>query len=208
VRETSPDTSEQVGGYLKVLIDRYQLLEKRLPIFAKPTARSGRYHIRDNFLRSWLAALHSSVSAVSFRPVGTLVEQANARLIEAEGPGFERLVAQLYSERSRLGVGDFPMTRRIEGYWDKRDTEIDVVAVNEESRIIRFVTCKRAAERLQLEPNSLAGHVGRFLDSHHEFATWKVELVATAPRIDTPQRAELERRGMIVQDLRDLTVGL
>jgi hypothetical protein len=205
VRETSPDTSEQVGGYLKVLIDRYRLLERRLPIFAKPTARSGRYHIRDNFLRSWLAALHHSVSALSFRPVRVLLEQADTRLVQVEGHGFERLVGQLYEERSRLGVGDFAMTQRIQGYWDKKDTEIDLVAVNEEARIIRFGTCKRSAAALGVEPASLEGHVGRFLSAHRRYQGWRIEYAACAPRIDKAQRAALEARGVIVQDLRDMT---
>lgn len=62
VRETSPESSEQVGGYLDVLMNKYQWIEKRLPIFSKPTARTGRYYVTDNFLRSWLGALHSSVT--------------------------------------------------------------------------------------------------------------------------------------------------
>ena len=35
--QMSGDRSEQVGGYLSMLVDRYRLIEKQLPIFAKTT---------------------------------------------------------------------------------------------------------------------------------------------------------------------------
>ena len=37
------DASEirQVGGYLKILSERYRMIERRLPIFSPPKARSG-----------------------------------------------------------------------------------------------------------------------------------------------------------------------
>lgn len=208
VRETSPDTSEQVGGYLKILSDRYQLIERRLPIFAKPAARAGRYHIRDNFLRSWLSALHNAVSAVSFRPLDLLLQQADARLADAEGPSFERLVAQLYAERSRAGVGDFTMTRQLGGYWDKKGVEIDLIALDDDQRIIRFVSCKRDAGALANEPASLQGHVARFLASHDRYTGWRQDLVVCAPRVGEAERKAFERRGLKVQDLLDLTAPL
>lgn len=208
VREVSPETAEQVGGYLKVLIDRYQMIERRLPIFAKPNARRGRYYIRDNFLRSWLAALQSPVSAINFRPEEVLVRQASERLAEVEGHGFERLVAQLYEERSRAGVGDFGLTHRIEGYWDSRDTEIDLVALDEDSRRIRFGTCKRNAARLPAAVAELDGHIARFLAAHPAYAGWTVERVALAPVIDDLLRARLADAGVVAQDLGDLTAGL
>lgn len=54
--------AKQVGGYLKILTERYRMIERRSPIFAKTKARSGRYYIRDNFLRAWLSALQRPVS--------------------------------------------------------------------------------------------------------------------------------------------------
>lgn len=208
VRELSPDTTEQVGGYLKALIERYRLLEKRLPIFAKPQARSGRYHIRDNFLQSWLAALHASVSAISFRPLDLLVAQANERLAQSEGQGLEHLVAQLYAERSRRGIGDFAMTRRIQGYWDRKDTEIDLVAVNEEDHVLRFVSCKREAAKLQGQSSELRAHVERFLTALPAYRNWRHEFCVVAPEVDPALRTKLESQGLKVQDLAGLTHNL
>lgn len=208
VREISPDTAEQVGGYVKILIDRYRMLERRLPIFARPNARQSRYYVSDNFLRSWLDALHNPVSAINFRPEHDLVRQADTRLADAEGYGLERLAAQLYEERSRRGLGDFALTKRIHGYWDRNDTEIDLVALDEASRSIRFGSCKRDPAKLISGDKALHGHVERFLTAHPKYKSWSLQKVAIAPVISADIRARLAESGTMAQDLHDLTDGL
>ena len=205
---SGPGELRQVGGYLKILSERYRMIERRLPIFSPPRARSGRYYIRDNFLRAWLSALQRPVAAVAFRPVDALVEQADERLSEVEGHALEDLAGQLYEERSRRGIGDFPLSQRIRGYWDRADVEIDLVAVNEEEQRIRFGTCKRNPDRLPGTVDSLVRSAGRFLDAHGRFAGWRIDYVAIAPDIDPALRVELSARGVIPQSLGDLLVGL
>ncbi len=207
-RRVSPTTAEHASGYLKILIERYQMLERKLPIFARPNARRGRYYVRDNFLRSWLAALHSPVSAINFRPLATLIRQADERLAHSEGHALERMVAQLYEERSRKGVGDFSLTARIQGYWDRGDVEIDLVALNDEARIIRFGSVKRNAARLLNNGGNLRGHVQRFLERYSTYEGWTMELVGLAPTINAEQRRAIEASGIIPQDLTDLCRGL
>lgn len=207
--ELSPaDEVKQVGGYLKVLSERYRMIERRLPIFAPPKVRSGRYYIRDNFLRAWLSALKQPVSAVAFRPLQGLIAQADQRLADLEGHALEGLAAQLYQERSRLGVADFPLSERIHGFWDRADVEIDLVAVSEDERRIRFGTCKRNAARLPAGIAALRRSAERFLGVHRRFTSWRVELVAIAPRLTPEERQALIAVDVIPQDLIDLTAGL
>lgn len=209
VRHVSSESPEQVGGYLKILIEKYGMIEKRLPVFARAKAKKGRYYLRDNFLRSWLAALASPVSAINFRPVADLVARADQRLSDAEGFGLERLVGTLYEERSRKRLGDFSLTARMQGYWDRRDVEIDLVAIDEDTRRIRFGTCKRSTTKLRADLDNCKGHIARFLSEHRTIdESWTVESVAIAPRIDAPARGDIEARGFIPQDLEDLTAGL
>ncbi len=208
VRETSPDSAEQVGGYLKILSEKYRMLEKRLPILAKPKARKGRFYIRDNFLRSWLHAVNQQVQATSFRPRTRLIETTDERLAEAEGFGLERLAATLYEERSRKDIGDFALTRRIEGFWDRTGVEIDLIAVDEEARRIRFGTCKRSLEKLVKDTANTNKHIEGFLKVHGMYRAWTIERVALAPAIDAAARAQLQGDGFIPQDLLDLTRGL
>ena len=208
IRVASDDPEAQIAGYLKVLIERLRLIEKRLPVFAKPEARRSRYYISDNFLRSWLAALANPVSAIAFRPVDQLVREADQRLEVVEGAALEKLTAQLYQERSGKGVGDFPLTQLIQGYWDKAGTELDLVAVNEEEEIIRFGSCKRSPSKLISDINNFKGHVDRFLKALPEYKAWKVQYAGIAPSLDREQRAILEHHDVIPQDLNDLMLGL
>ncbi len=208
VRSVEPGSEKQVGSYLKILNERYRMVERLQPVFARPNARNGRFYIRDNFLRSWLGALAVPVASTSFRPVDTLVASADARLQGVEGHGLERLVATLYEERSRKGVGDFPLTEATRGWWDRSDTELDLVAQDSERKVLRLGTCKRSADRLIRDLGQFEGHVGRFLAHSGRFAGWSIEKVAIAPTLDPEQRQACVRAGCLPQDLRDLTDGL
>lgn len=205
---SGPGEAKQAGGYLKILRDRYSMIERRLPILSARKARSGRYYIRDNFLRAWLSALQKPVAASAFRPIDVLISQANERLADVEGYALEDLAAQLYEERSRLGIGDFPLSEKISGYWDRADTEIDLVAVAEETRTIRFGTCKRQSDKLPKAFPALFNATRRFLTAHKQFAHWQVEYVAVAPSISAAQRLLMKEQGVIPQSLTDLCEGL
>ncbi len=133
-----------------------------------------------------------------------LIEQADDRLAEIEGGSLEKLVATLYEERSRKGVGDFALTSRIRGFWDRSDTEIDLVALSESERRIRFGSCKRSADRLVSDISVLDGHVSRFLATHRGYADWRIEKVSVAPIITPEIRARLQAAGHLAQDLTDL----
>ena len=90
---------EELDATGRVVIE----IEKKLPVFARQDAKRSRYYMTDNFLQSWLAALANPVSAIAFRPVDQLVLEADQRLREVEGRALEKLVGQLYEERSRKG---------------------------------------------------------------------------------------------------------
>lgn len=199
---------DQASGYLQQLIERFGMLERRQPIFAKPKARRGRYYVRDNFLRSWLSALSNPVATRDFRPEDELIQKADRRLRDAEGHGLERLVKQLYAERSRKGLPGFSLSHQIEGYWDRADTEIDLIALDEVDERIRFGTCKRASSKLVADLERYDGHIERFLNHHRQYRGWHVERVAIAPHIESTRRAAIEAKGYQPQDLVDLTADL
>ena len=209
LRELDSGQAKQVGGYLVNLTSTYRMVERRLPIFAKPNSRSGRYYIADNFLRSWLHALARPVAAVQFRPLDALVAQADERLKEAEGYGLERLAATLYEERSRKGLDGFALTKRIDGYWDKSGVEIDLVALNEDEGVIRFGSCKRDAARHTADAlGKFDGHITRFLDALPKYRTWSKERTAVTVRHTEASRLAAAAAGYIVEDLLTLTQGL
>jgi len=207
-RAVEPQREKQVGGYLKILRERYRMIELLQPIFAKSSSRNGRYYVSDNFLRAWLAALAAPAASVNFRPIEDLVREADERLADAEGHGLERLVGALYEERSRKGLEGFRLTQRVQGFWDRGDTEIDLVALNEHDRIVRLGTCKRAATKLARDFARFDEHVARFMQRASQVQGWSVEKVAIAPRHTLQTRRTAECAGYIPQDLEELTAGL
>jgi len=207
-RSVEPDSEKQVGGYLKVLRERYRMVEQLQPVFARATSRNGRYYISDNFLRSWLAALSTPAASVNFRPIEELVKEADARLIEAEGHGLERLAGTLYEERSRKQLAGFRLTERTQGFWDRGGLELDLVALNEDEHIVRIGTCKRSAERLGPGYAKFDAHIERFRAVSPRLRGWRFEKVAIAPLHTSETRTSAERAGYIPQDLNDLTAGL
>jgi AAA+ ATPase superfamily predicted ATPase len=86
--------------------------------------------------------------------------------------------------------------------------EIDLVAVNEPERRIRFGSCKRSASKLLADVTNFREHVCRFLDTRRKYQSWQIEYVGIAPSLDADQRRVLARYEVIPQDLRDLTAGL
>ncbi len=207
-RSVEPEREKQVGGYLKVLRERYRMVESLKPVFARATARNGRYYICDNFLRSWLAALGAPAALVNFRPLDDLVREADGRLAHAEGHGLEKLVATLYEERSRKGLHGFRLTQRVQGFWDRGDTEIDLVALNDREHIVRLGTCKRAAEKLAPDFARFDAHVARFREHTEQVRGWRVEKAAITTRHSPGTRTLAERAGYIPQDLEQLTADL
>lgn len=197
----SPQEGKQAGGYLKILTERYRMIERRLPIFASPKARSGKYYICDNFLRSWLVALQRPVSAIHFRPEEQLVILADQLLADAEGAALEELAGRLYEELSRKGLGDFPLSERIKGYWDRAGVEIDLVALSEERRCIRFGTCKRNQNKLLQSVPRLKTNAQAFIQHHRIYGEWTVEYCAIAPDISATTAEQLRASGIIPQPL-------
>lgn len=208
VRSISEESEEQVGGHLQVLQDKYKIIEKKLPIFSSAKGRKGRYYVVDNFLRSWLGALSAPVSAINFSPSEGLLAQANERLMKIEGYGLEKLVGIIYEERSRKGLGGFQLSQRIEGFWDRSDVEIDLVAVDERSKKIRFGSCKRSEGALIRSVPSLRECAEKFLKSFSLYKNWQVEYVAVSPAVSDETRRELAQRGVIAESFSDLFTGL
>ena len=204
IRQVSGESKEQVGGHLKILSQRFGLIQKKQPIFAKAKERKGRYYITDNFLRSWLGALAAPVSSVSFSPVDRLVAQADERLKKMEGFALEKLSTLLYEERSRKGIGNFSLSERIDGFWDRSDVEIDLVAVDKNSNRIRFITCKRNENEIVSSILGLRAGADIFIRSHKQFSGWAIEYGAISPIIGKDVRNTLQRLQVHAEDFEDL----
>jgi hypothetical protein len=208
VKNLSPETDDQVGGYIKVLAERFAMIERRLPMFARREARLGRYYLTDNFLRAWLAALAQPVQAQAFRPVEELVVEADARLADVEGHALEKMVAGLVEERGRRGLGPVRMTEHVKGYWDRAGIEIDFVARDDDTRSLWLGSCRRSPDKLVAAARALDGHASRLLLGRPDLGGFKLVKLAFAPTIGPDTCEGLHALGHVPLSIDALLVGL
>ena len=88
------------------------------------------------------------------------------------------------------------------------DTEIDLVALNEDATTVRFGSCKRSSSKLVSDIPRLKAHSERFLAAHSRYRDWRIEHVSIAPSIDEETREAIRRKGCIPQDLPELLADL
>jgi AAA+ ATPase superfamily predicted ATPase len=205
IAQTAGHASTQVGAWLAALDERFKLVQRRSPALSHDKSRDGRYHIVDNFLIAWLGALAGPVAFLGVKPEHALIDEADERLATLEGPALERLAAALYAERSRAGVGDFPLSAPAAGWWDRTGAEVDLVAQDADGRRLRLGSCKRSPDKLIADLPRFDGHIARLLAKHPELEGWSVEKVAIAPALTPNHRRAIERAGYLPQDLHDLT---
>jgi len=215
--QQSTGDEKPIANYLNNLIDRYRLIERQQPVFAQTTgSRQARYQISDNFLAAWLAAVEPGFQAARVQPLSRALEITAFKLATHEGHVFERMVRKLMAEASRRAVGDFALTEMVTGYWNRpRDAarliEIDIVAMNETERIVRFGSCKRSESKH--DRSSLAKteqHIQDFLATSNgkRFKGWQQEKALYAPRFTAANRQALEQQGWRCVDLNDYRTWL
>ncbi len=206
----------QIASYLGVLESKFQIVERRLPIFgAKGISRKARYYVVDNFLLAWLGAIERQIKAARVRPMEICVTACARRLETVEGHSFEKMVRLLVEELSRKGDERFQVTSRVEGYWNRpedlsRSVELDLLLVNEDAKVLRVATCKRAEGQLVRGREEFDGHVEAFLRTKEgrRFEGYAKEKTAFAPVIGPEVRRELSADGYRAFDLDDLLSGL
>jgi len=209
--------TKSFANYLSVLIDRYRLVERLQPVFVQTTgSRQARYQISDNFLAAWLAAIEPGVQAARVQPLVRALEIVATRLATHEEIVFERMVRKLMAEASRRGVGDFALTDIVTGYWNRpRDAarliEIDIVAVNETDRVVRFGSCKRSESKHNGESvKKFEQHISDFLTTStgRRFTGWTQQRALYSPRFSADKRSALTQNGYLCVDLPDFHAWL
>jgi len=200
-----------LAAYLGTLVNHYGLVERQLPVFSDSTSRNARYYIADNFLQGWLAVAKPARDVVRLKPMDRAIEYALPRMNTHEGHAFEKLIRQLHIECSQKGKGDFSLTDINLGFWNRprdasRNIEIDVVAMDGDTKTVRFGSCKRSASAHT--PGALAEfdrHIEAFLGTKEgkRVLGWNVQKACFSPRFTAGERTALRARGYDTRDLLD-----
>lgn len=208
VAALADDEKNALGTHIARLVDRYKMVDKLQPVFSDSKSRNARYYIADNFLQAWLAVAKPAREEARLKPLEKVIEPALRRLETLEGYAFEKLVRSLHLEMSRKGKGDFELSQLQLGYWNRsRDAakaiEIDLVALDEPNKKVRFGSCKRSATAHDLPV--FEQHVNAFLQTggHKHLSQWDRELVLFSPVFSEGDRKHYHDKGYMTRDLVD-----
>lgn len=132
-----------LSAYLMRLQD-LKLVERRLPATVptakQRTSRRGRYHLRDNFFRFYFRFLAPAHDTLAVAPQ-QVQQQIQAGLRAFVGQtAFEDLARQWIIEQGQ--AGQLPFVPHVVGSHWSRTVQIDVVAVNWQTRTILLGECK------------------------------------------------------------------
>jgi len=132
--------ADNIGSYLVRLENYYNLIEKRLPIFAKENAKKVRYALRDRFLDLWFRFFYKYQGFVANNALGQL-----ARIIERDFDTYSGFALEHYFEQKFREKGYYT---RIGKFWDRKgQNEIDLIAVNEIDGVAEIYEIKRDRQR-------------------------------------------------------------
>ncbi len=201
----------QISTYLAKLVSNYEMISKLNPVFSDGKSRNARYYIADNFLQAWLAVAKPAREAARMKPLDKTLELARPRVMGVEGFAFEKLIRQLHQECSRKGKDDFDLSSMQLGYWNRpqdvsRSIEIDLVALDEPNKRVRFGSCKRSADaHTNASLAEFSRHVEGFLTAkdHRHLQNWTKELVVFSPVFSEGDRNHFVRKGIVTKDLND-----
>ena len=126
--------------YLKTLID-LDILEREVPVTeSNPEKRkTSLYQIKDNFLRFWFNFVYKERARIELGQIDSVMERVKEHFIENH-------VAYIYenvcrSELWQLNRGNILSFNKLGRWWNNKE-EIDIVAIDENSKGIIFCECR------------------------------------------------------------------
>lgn len=143
-----------ISPYLSNLLG-VKMIKREVPITENIKSRMGRYRLSDNFLRFWFRYIYPNLSSIEegMFDVGTIKPDYNRYL----GHVFEDVCRQFLVRENK----EFSFTKI--GRWWHRDMEIDIIALNEQTKDTMFAECKWKdrvdAKRVLSGLKDKAGHV-------------------------------------------------
>lgn len=133
-----------IGGYLDRLENEYSIIRKIKPMFAKEQSRTVKYEIIDNFFSFWFRFIYKYKSAVEIENFEFLKEIVNRDFATYSGKFLEKyFIEKLKLEKRFSQIGT---------YWEKQNqNEIDIVAINSETKELLFAEVKLNSKKIDLE---------------------------------------------------------
>jgi len=137
INATGLDKS-MVSRYVDVLHDM-RIVTKSAPVtIKKQNIRDMRYYLEDNLFNFWFKFVYPNEAQIEFGQSDIIIETIKSQMDSHTSFVFEDVARQFLYEI----MDDLPLRFERIGRWWYRNNEIDLVALNEQSRTIMFVECK------------------------------------------------------------------
>lgn len=135
--------------YLKTLID-LDIIERQVPVTENNPEKSkmGLYRITDNFIAFWFTFVYPQKSRLEQNNTAYVMDMLKKTFVE-------RHVAFVYEDICRAAMwtlaekGNFTFARV--GRWWNKNTEIDIIALNDDTKDIIFGECKYTASPMDTD---------------------------------------------------------
>ena len=130
----------EVGGFLAKLEDQYSIVEKKQPIFGKPTAKNAHFQIDDCFFRFWFRFVHKLSYLNELGRRDRMRDIAERDFDVFSGYALERyFTAKIVEDKGCTRIGS---------WWDRKgENEIDIVSEDEIAETLAFYEVKIDASR-------------------------------------------------------------
>lgn len=134
----------QIGGFLDRLENEYNLIKKVRPILAKPSGRTIKYTLEDNFLKFWFRFVYKYRSAVEIGNLDYLKEIVKRDYALYSGAILEKYFVEQFKEQKKYSA--------LGTYWERNNqNEIDIIAINDLEKEVVFAEVKRNKNKINLE---------------------------------------------------------
>ena len=148
-----------IGTYVANLNERYGLVSRTLPLFAKKGGKNSAYHIEDCFFRFWFRFMFKYQALISLGRWQLLREIVRREFATFSGYALERYYHwKIAAESSCTAIGP---------WWDRKgENEIDLVCEDEMAGTIDFYEVK--VDRVRFNEDAFARKIEAFYDKHPE----------------------------------------
>lgn len=157
--EIGNDLGLEIGTYMANLNERYELISRTLPLFAKSGGKNSAYHIEDCFFRFWFRFVFKYQSLISLGRWEQLRE-----IVRREFPAFSGYALERYFHWK---IANESACTALGSWWDRKgENEIDLVCEDEFAGTIDFYEVK--VDPVRFDKAALLRKVEAFFEKHPE----------------------------------------
>jgi AAA+ ATPase superfamily predicted ATPase len=158
-----------LGGQLKILEEKYGIIQKKRPVGAKSGSQTVRYEIQDNFFRFWFRYIHRYASLIEIGNLPALEQIMLNDYTTFSGISLERWFRQKMMESHRyMTIGGWWQSGGVNAKGNRDDFEIDIVAETLEGEVeayeVKRNPQKYSPARLQEKVEMMQRHLFRGQD--------------------------------------------